>query len=195
MIKLINGDIFDQQYRNSQTCIVHQCNCIAAIPHGLSKNIADQFGSYANTYERRRKLSRNIAVVHDRPTPGSIDFCDGSPHVVALFAQFLFGKPPSSVKYKFTDSHINKGIAKDTEENRLRYFERALTNFKKYLIQRNNNSSGNDTIDTIVFPYNIGCGLAGGNWKNYRKKIKNFARKLQDADEQRKYTILIIRKE
>jgi hypothetical protein len=29
--------------------------------------------------------------------------------------------------------------------------------------------------DEIAFPYGIGCGLAGGNWKRYEEMIEEFA--------------------
>jgi hypothetical protein len=29
--------------------------------------------------------------------------------------------------------------------------------------------------DTVVFPYKIGCGLAGGDWKIYEKMLADFA--------------------
>jgi O-acetyl-ADP-ribose deacetylase (regulator of RNase III) len=32
-------------------------------------------------------------------------------------------------------------------------------------------------IKSIGFPYNIGCGLAGGDWKDYLDMIKEFAKK------------------
>lgn len=30
-------------------------------------------------------------------------------------------------------------------------------------------------LQSIAFPYNIGCGLAGGTWDNYKKMIDQFA--------------------
>ena len=193
MTKLVNGDIFDEKFRNSQTCIVHQCNCVAIIPHGLSKEIVENFGKYANGYKERKPLSKNIAMVCDRPQPGSIMFSEGSPNVIALFSQFLFGRSSSLSRYKFNDDHINKGISKDTKKDRLLYFEQALTNLVIQLVKYNNNNN-NNTIDTILFPYKIGCGLAGGNWRKYKKKIRNFDRKLKEKDENRKYNVLIVKK-
>jgi hypothetical protein len=32
-------------------------------------------------------------------------------------------------------------------------------------------------LESIGFPYNIGCGLAGGDWKNYYEMIEQFAEK------------------
>ena len=57
----------------------------------------------------------------------------------------------------------SKGIY-DTKEKRLIWFQEALD--KIALI--------ND-IHSIAIPYRIGCGLAGGNWKEYLDKLKNFA--------------------
>ena len=205
MTKFIKGDIFEQKYRNPQTCIIHQCNCIAILPHGLSQNIAEEFGSYANSYGRRQRLSRNIAAVSDRPEPGTLEFCKGSPNVVALFAQFSFGKP---ARYNFNfDTHIKRGCEHDTKENRMLYFKLALTNLKNFLQEDNNTIfernkvypnelTENDffrksyirEIHTIIFPHKIGCGLAGGEWNEYKKEIENFASQILPR------TVLILEK-
>jgi len=51
------------------------------------------------------------------------------------------------------------------KENREHYFEQCLQKISELLPQNSN----------IAFPYNIGCGLAGGNWDNYYKMINLFA--------------------
>jgi hypothetical protein len=33
-------------------------------------------------------------------------------------------------------------------------------------------------LRSIAFPYGIGCGLAGGNWKDYSKLLEAFAEKV-----------------
>lgn len=33
-----------------------------------------------------------------------------------------------------------------------------------------------DNLESIAFPYEIGCGLAGGDWKEYEKMISDFAK-------------------
>jgi O-acetyl-ADP-ribose deacetylase (regulator of RNase III) len=34
-----------------------------------------------------------------------------------------------------------------------------------------------EDLESIAFPYGIGCGLAGGNWNDYKEMIKQFASK------------------
>lgn len=39
-----------------------------------------------------------------------------------------------------------------------------------------------DDIESIAFPYRIGCGAAGGNWTNYLGTLENFARYMWSED-------------
>ena len=34
-----------------------------------------------------------------------------------------------------------------------------------------------EDLESIAFPWGIGCGAAGGDWKNYEKMISSFAKK------------------
>lgn len=50
--------------------------------------------------------------------------------------------------------------------------------YREMLFQKCLDQIGQSSISReIAFPYKIGCGLAGGNWKNYLKMISNFAKK------------------
>ncbi len=91
-----------------------------------------------------------------RASPGSILVKE---RVVALFGQHLPGKP-------------GRG---ETKAQRLTWFRAGLENLKKYV--RNPESK----ITEVCFPQNIGCALAGGNWEDYRREIKDFARGVSDA--------------
>lgn len=74
-------------------------------------------------------------------------FESGDKNIVCLFAQ-----------YKPGGSSLN-----DTKPDRIKWFEESLEEFIK------------KTSGTIAMPYNIGCGLAGGDWDSYIKIIKNLA--------------------
>ena len=180
--KQITGDIFDKKFSNPQTCIVQQCNCVALKPHGLSRDIILNFGAYADVYGLRKGNTSNIAKIEDRPEPGTIKFCHGSPNVAALFGQFLYGNSESQWKKRLVgriDNHFDKGVDLDTKPNRLIYFQKALSCLKEYLLKYNNNNNNNNLqICSIVFPYKIGCGLAGGTWKEYENEIEKFAKQL-----------------
>jgi O-acetyl-ADP-ribose deacetylase (regulator of RNase III) len=55
----------------------------------------------------------------------------------------------------------------DSEELRIQWFQECLNKISKI-----------DGLKSISFPFNIGCGLAGGNWKVYKKMLEEFALKL-----------------
>ena len=194
MATLINGDIFDEKYKNPQTCIVHQCNCIAVKPHGLSEEIAKRFGNYANVYGMREKISNNIAAIHARPRPGTIIFAEGLPNVVALFGQYMYGSFTKGLFWSKNfrgryDKHIDEGIKKDTKEDRISYFKEALVKLKEFLLNYNSNNDSKK-IDTIIFPYGIGCNLAGGDWRVYENEIQIFAKEMLETH----FRILIVQK-
>jgi hypothetical protein len=73
--------------------------------------------------------------------------------IVNLFGQRLPGKPN---KY-------------ETKKQRLEWFKICLINLKNNLPEN---------IKTINFPWQIGCGLAGGNWDDYLYEINQFASSL-----------------
>ena len=188
VLEQIDGDIFDSRFKNQHTCIVHQCNCVAIKPHGLSESIVSNFGQYTNVYSLRKPIVKrgNIATAATRSKPGEIHICHGSPNVAALFGQFLFGSSdPNARKYwqktLNNDEELVKGYKNDTKNDRLVYFEKALDNLFNYFNQ-------NLKIHTIVFPYRIGCGSAGGEWPKYRHQIEKFANKLTN------YNVLIVKK-
>lgn len=149
--------------------IAHQCNCVSVHPHGLSHMIAKQFPT-ANIYGQRAlrtssvtgKPVKNYARPEDIGTPGTIvvsnvnsDSNSGIKGVIAMLAQYSMGRPHEW-------SNI-EGIA-DYVSDRTRYFKMCLDEIAKL------------DINSLAFPYNIGCGLAGGNWYTYQSMILDFAR-------------------
>ena len=186
---LIRGDIFDDKYRKANICICQQCNCITLRPHKLSADMVLKFGSYTNSYGRRtprNKMSNcNIASVDTRPKPGTIEFCKGVPCVANLFGQFFFGKPSDTKQCYFdnsSDDHMEMGIRNDKSSNREAYFKSCLDRLHYDLVNIHTD------IDTVIFPYEIGCGAACGNWKIYENFINQFAGKLKN---EKKYTKIV----
>jgi len=176
--QLIDGNIFDNEFRKRNVCICQQCNCITLRPHGLSADIVKYFGEYTNSYGRRKAKphSKNTATLETRGRPGTIDFCEGIPCVANLFGQFFYGSS-SNVHYSsrsYLDLHIREGVNNDTGANRLVYFRSCLD----HLI--NDLQNKYTYIDTVVFPYLIGCGMAGGDWTQYEHIINTFANRLKE---------------
>mmetsp|Transcript_13196 Transcript_13196/g.52879 ORF Transcript_13196/g.52879 Transcript_13196/m.52879 type:complete len:322 (-) Transcript_13196:973-1938(-) len=168
--------------------IAHQCNCVTTggNARGLAKAIFARHPR-ANVYRRRAEHSR----------PGTIDVArvDGGRVVVALFAQRYPGEP----RYG------------DTKDQRLRWFAESLRRIGDALLGSGDDARflsgaapfggarpithffaaaprGGATRPTVAMPYNIGCGLAGGDWRAYEPLIEDFARrtglnvKLYDLD-------------
>jgi O-acetyl-ADP-ribose deacetylase (regulator of RNase III) len=88
-----------------------------------------------------------------RSKPGTIQICgDGAANrfIVNMFAQWSPGKPRG----------------KDTADQRLRNFRQCLSKIAQI-----------PALQSVAFPFNIGCGLAGGNWNDYKAEIEAFAQR------------------
>ena len=141
--------------------IAQQSNCVTCRPWGLAKGIADKL-PYGCSYQDRTLLSNNTCVIADRATPGTIDVryptegYEDSPYVINMFAQWEKSKP---FRYYTNPSPI------DSYQSRIEWFQdclEAIPNIKP-------------PPESIAFPYQIGCGLAGGDWKIYEAMLLEFA--------------------
>jgi len=156
-IQYVSGNILaaKEEYIVQQTC------CTALRAHGLSATIAAQWPTI-NPYKGRRCFKNNWAILEDRPQPGSIKIYeethDGQ-KVICLFGQYQHGKPGA---YK-DPLGITSTTPPDTFQDRFTYFKQGLVEIGKL----------NPT--SIAFPYRIGCGLAGGNWDDYKGAIEEWA--------------------
>jgi len=94
----------------------------------------------------------NIYTLLNR-TPGEIIVREEGeyPIIVALLGQNKPGSPS----------------LKETKGIRLEWFKKCLNKLALYMKNKNLNQVG--------IPYNIGCGLAKGNWNDYYTLIKSFA--------------------
>ncbi len=153
--KVIQGDLMDAK----ADYILQQNNCLGVKPHGLSAAIASRY-PYADPYTRRRRIgSRNMAIVDDRPVPGTIkvykDPEGSSPTFISLFAQYGMGRP-------FSYNNQGCDAYSDTAEERQKWFASCLDHVA--LLEP----------DSVAIPFNIGCGLAFGNWSIYEKMIRDW---------------------
>nr|BDT62148.1 MAG: wsv206-like protein [Litopenaeus vannamei majanivirus Nimav-1_LVa] len=103
----------------------------------------------------------NITSIDTRGYPGTIEFCKGVPCVANLFIGNRY-----AIRDEYMDGHI---VINDSKLYREAYFKACLDRLLDDLI------SVHRDIDTIVFPYEIGCGAAGGNWVKYERLISQFA--------------------
>lgn len=164
MPKLVKKDITSSQ----DDYIIQQCNCLTITAHGLAQTLLDAF-PYANVYGRRKRLgSRNCATTETRDIPGTFHVFRKSekPAVVALFAQWCPGKLPSRYEYPPLPSDLEK----ETYKKRLVWFRKSLYALGEHLEKYH----GDNEHVSIAIPYKIGCGLAGGNWTEYERILKEF---------------------
>ena len=184
-IKIIYGNILDSQFSSKDNIIVHIINCIAIKPHGLSNSLAIRY-PYSNVYAKRKGIKRlNRATVDNRPKPGTLVVSQNNndkqlPYIGALVSQFYMGKSSERnfmtkklIKQlkdnnRYNDESFLKGLINDTQRQRVIWFKESLIALADHVNQNN--------IKRIIFPYRIGCGLAGGNWSlDYYPAILQFS--------------------
>jgi len=98
----------------------------------------------------------NTYIPNHHRTPGTIEIMgDGEKDrfVINMYAQNYPGRT--------TDY--------ETAENRLNWFKQCLERIGEI-----------QDFESIAFPYEIGCGLAGGNWEKYCSLIEEFSKNIQD---------------
>lgn len=152
MIIEIDGDIakVDTQY------IAHQCNCLSQQSSGLAKILFEIF-PWCDIYKDR--VSKDHPDFHP-DCPGEISIHGNGQdqrYVINMLAQFWPGKP------KYPESTL------DGYKAREHYFKSCLQKITKI-----------ENLKSIAFPVNIGCGLAGGNWIQYKSFIEHFAEARED---------------
>lgn len=77
--------------------------------------------------------------------------------VIALFGQYY----PGESKYPLSTL--------DGRKIREKYFHKALMSVARI-----------PNLESVAFPWRIGCGAAGGNWEYYLGTISNFARHVEE---------------
>lgn len=122
--------------------IVHQVNCQGVMGSGIAKQIKETYPSVFEQY-RKRYLSNGAKL-------GEIDICNvgGDRMVVNLYSQ---------------DKYLPRGVRHTNYEA----FKDGLTELKKSI-----SYWGSTNLFKIGFPYRIGCGLGGGDWKIVRRLIE-----------------------
>lgn len=154
---LIAGDLlkFDEA-----KYIAHQCNCLTSVGSNLADAMFKAF-PYSDVYSHRVSYDRTELPLPGEQ-PGDIIIRGNGKnerYVINMFAQFY----PGGVKYP--DSSKDGYIARQT------YFKNCLLKIMQI-----------PDLESIAFPYKIGCGVAGGDWNVYSRLIDIFARKMKEED-------------
>lgn len=129
----------------SEDVIGHQCNCVTKKAKGLADVLFQRF-PYADLYADRR----DGVVRRHEPGVCVLLGAPGKPLIANMFAQRRGGRPKAK---------------DDTASMRMRWFDECL----KQIIEQAPH------VKSIALPYNIGCGLAGGDWSRYLGMICRFA--------------------
>ena len=154
MLTEINGDLtkVDTKY------IAHQCNCLSRHASGLAKTLFRVF-PWCNIYSERVRAEH--PDFHP-DCPGAISIHGNGKdkrYIINMLSQFWPGKP------KYPRDKM------DGYKAREEYFKSCL----KEIMQI-------EDLESIAFPVKIGCGVAGGNWKKYKKLVETFAKAREDAE-------------
>ena len=146
VIKIVSGNLLDSE----EKIICQQCNCVTIKARGLSEQIAKRF-PWADIYKRRTQSSRPGFIQVDKD-PLS-DRSDRT--IIHMFAQWIPGASGSYAYKKFEK-------VSDGPEDRIRYFKECLSKIETLNLN-----------EPIAMPYQIGCGLAHGDWSVYKKILED----------------------
>ena len=199
-MKYVKGDMV-KLFSRPTDMLVHICNCVAKRPrpYSLGFSIIKRY-KYSDPYSQRRAVKKNLAHVNSRPKPGTVGFCfppghhyPGGPVVANCFAQYRMGKCDSKYYENCHDidtEYIDLSNNHDTYQDRLKYFRMCMYD---EIIPFIKGTNSHNKIKRIIFPKNIGCGMAGGIWSDYKKIIEDFEKKIFDDEiDKSKYEIIIV---
>lgn len=133
--------------------IIHQYNCTTDRAKHLAWTIFQKY-PFANVYKQLEGI---------RSTPGTIEVSKAMDEpekykhqIIAFFAQYY----PGMSRWR-----------NDTFEMREKWFQSCLDKLAELP----------DLDQGVCFPWGIGCGAAGGDWKKYKKMINAFANNNEKA--------------
>lgn len=162
--------------------IVHQTNCTTNHAKGLAQHLFKRFPE-ANVYSKRYSpvkevVHSNKSIIGDMVSSragqkGMVGMDDDFPSrkydansadipgtivirgkIINMMAQYEKGKPNQNSHWEF-----------DSAKCREKWFYQCMLSVVKL-----------EGINSIAFPYLIGCGLAGGDWDHYCDMIRKFSK-------------------
>ncbi len=143
-MNIISGNILSNISTDEAIIICHQVNCKGAMGAGLAKQIRSKWPSVYETYKR---FCLKPLVQSSLLGNCQLVNAEGSVWVANLFGQDGFGTDKVQTDYTALKSAL--------------------------LVLYGEIYKKNLTAATIRIPYNMGCGLAGGNWDVVEKIIKD----------------------
>ena len=134
-------------FESTDKYLCHQCNCVTHLSAHLAKDVFERY-PYADIY-----TPRGNSTYAD--TPGTIIIKGNGVderYIVAMLGQYYPGRA------KYPKSSLD-GIPV-----RQKYFYHCLLRLAKV-----------PDLESVAFPWRVGCGAAGGDWERYLGIITNFA--------------------
>lgn len=167
----VNNDIFDVAFdidnnNIGKVYIVHQCNCVSTGVKGMAWQMFNKFPDAH--HKNKKRILGTIDIVDNQGKFGNIS-------VVNFYAQQYPGKAD--------DRKLND------RQSRIEAFYSCMNSLYEHIKKEHKNEGV-----TILLPYGIGCGLAGGWWREYDALINIFSSMLQDINISQFYDVIVCRK-
>jgi O-acetyl-ADP-ribose deacetylase (regulator of RNase III) len=129
--------------------LVHQCNCRTTRAWGLAYSL---FGSFPHADTYTVPSDPKLAPMPPKRVPGTLTV-HGGPGTGLRGVINLYGQDAPG-----------KASAAETKAQRLTWFQNALLQLADV-----------PDLKSVAFPHGIGCGLAGGSWRQYEAALVEFA--------------------
>lgn len=162
-IHYIEGDL--AMFPRAQM-IVQQVNAMSMTSRGLSAQLEHKHGAPFWTGREMSKDVKNLATIETRPKPGSVQVVKSKlldQYIAHLVAQEM----PGNLDFTFPKWRENVSGRVETYDDRLYWFDKCLDALGDKMRELK--------LKTVAFPYQIGCGLAGGSWEQYRTRIEQWS--------------------
>lgn len=146
MIRIVNKNILDAFSDFKDVVVCHQVNCFT-MGAGVAKALYLKYPDVK--IQHKRKINSFVNFKTRKELLGEICIAKtgmDNKYICNMFAQYYYGR---NKKYCYTD---------------YKAFKKCLSKIEK--INKNM---------VIVFPYNIGCGLAGGDWNKIYGILEEFS--------------------
>ena len=138
-------------------CIAHQVNCQGVMGGGVARQIK---ALYPNVYDDYVSYIKDYKELYNKSPLGECFICetneliDDAHIIMNVFGQDRYGTDRRYTDYNALKDGLMKGID---------YLQDLSRSGKCWMGQN----------FSIAIPYNIGCGLAGGDWKVVKEILEN----------------------
>jgi len=162
---LIAGDLLTFQ---EASVIAHQADCSTFQPQGLAADIASRLGT--NSHANRQVDSRNPSLCrsNSQPTPGTIHV-DWSDEALVWVAH-LYAQKDCCLPNRKEDASM-----------RMMWFKGCLVLLENFMHEHE--------LETVAFPFGVGCASSGGEWNRYSDALNQWAEEHAET-----LTVYVVRK-